>query len=232
MRLALDTAFSACSVALSDLDGNLAGHAHLDQRRGQVETLVPMVEEVLKKAGIKPQNITEIVVNIGPGTFAGVRIATSFTRALALSTGAKTVGLTAFEALAGTFILKKKAKPGDKILSLVPGKRGEVSGELFLVEECALKSLKGPETISIKALNDFTQCQKVFVAGPDLENFLKEATGLSPLETLSFWPSATDLLDLAANLGPERRSVTVSPFYLRPPDAKTQDPSPFSRENG
>lgn len=232
MRLSVDTAFSACSVALSDLDGNLIGCAHLEQRRGQAETLVPMVEEVLKKAGFEPGDITEIVVNTGPGTFAGVRIATSFARALALSTSAKIIGITAFEALAGVVVGKKQIPPGKKILTLVPGKRGEVSGELFLVEAGALKSLKEPETMPFKALSAFAGGQKVSVAGPDLENYLKEIPDLETLETYSFWPTATDLLDLAAGLGPERRSLKVSPFYLRPPDAKPQKKSHFSRENG
>lgn len=232
MRLALDTAFSACSVALSDLAGNLKASAHLEQRRGQAETLVPMVEEVLTKAGFKPSDITEIVVNIGPGTFAGVRIATSFARALALSTSAKIIGITAFEALAGVVVLKKQAKPGDAILALVPGKRGEVSGQLFLVEEAAAKSLKQPGTMPFGDLSAFAGEQKVFVAGPDLENYLKEIPGLEPRETFSFWPTAIDLLDLAAGYGPERRSVTVSPFYLRPPDAKLQEKSRFSMGNG
>lgn len=232
MRLALDTAFSACSVAVSDLAGNLKACAHLEQRRGQAETLVPMVQEVLKKAGKKPSDLTEIVVNTGPGTFAGVRIATSFARAMALSTSAKIIGITAFEALAGVVMLKKQTQSGEKILSLVPGKRGEVSGELFLVEEGALKSIKDPETMPLKALRAFAGGQKVVVAGPDLENYLKEAPGLEPAEIFSFWPTATDLLDLAADLGPGRRSVTVSPFYLRPPDAKPQEKSHFSKENG
>lgn len=232
MRLALDTAYSACSVALSDLAGNLSSQAHLEQRRGQVETLVPMAREVLQKAGVKPSEITEIVVNIGPGTFAGVRIATSFARALALSTGAKIIGITAFEALAGVLKLKKKAQNGDKILSLVPGKRGEVSAELFALENNALNSLKSPETIPLAALNAFAGGQKVVIVGPDLENYLSEAPGLKPLATHSFWPTATDLLVLAGNFGPERRRTSVSPFYLRPADAKPQEKSYFSRGNG
>lgn len=232
MRLALDTAYSACSVALSGLDGNLITSKHLEQRRGQAETLVPMVGEVLQEAGVSPSEIKEIVVNIGPGTFAGVRIATSFARALALSSGAKIIGITAFEALAGTVLLKKQVKNGETILALVPGKRGEVSAELFSGKKGALASKSEPKTMPLGDLPGFTGDQKVLVTGPDLENYLGEAKGLNPHETASFWPTAVDLLDLAANLGPGRAQEKVSPFYLRPADAKPQEKSRFSSENG
>ncbi len=231
MRLALDTAFSVCSVALADPPGNLLGEAHLEQNRGQAETLLPMVSRVLIEAGIEATDITEVIVNIGPGTFAGVRVATSCARALALAGGARTMGITAFEALAGTLIRNNEAGDGDKILALVPGKRGEVSAQLYRVGKTVFSSLKEPETMPHKGLRDFIGENKVIIAGPGLDQAFSGAMGLSSVKTYSFWPTAVDLLGVANLLGEGRFSATVSPFYLRPADAKPQKPRLFLPEN-
>lgn len=228
MRLALDTAFSTCSVAVADNAGTLLAFETLEQRRGQAETLVPLTEKILKKAGARAKDISEIVVNTGPGTFAGVRIAAAFARALALSTGAKILGLTAFEALAGTLVAQRKAKPGDTILALVPGKRGEVSACLYRVEKTALKVLQAPETIPLAKLAGFCAENPLLVAGPDLANFEEFLAPVKAKKAYSFWPEARDLLKIAENRKKSGFSETVSPFYLRPPDAKVQKKPDFS----
>lgn len=227
MRLALDTAFAACSVAIGDLSGKVLADIHKNQRRGQAETLAPMVEKALKKAGIKPADITEIILTTGPGTFAGVRIAAAFARALALSTGAKLAGFTSFEALAGTLAVSGRASEGAIILALVPGKRGEASGELFRVGETALKSLKGAETMAIGEIKDYLGGRKAVAAGPDLDTLLAEVPDAEFQEKISLWPKAANLLALHARFGKGRLGGSVSPFYLRPADAKAQKPGPF-----
>lgn len=228
MRLALDTAYSACSAAVSDRHGKVLAACHKEQRRGQAETLAPMIKEVLKKAAVKPSEITEIILTTGPGTFAGVRIATAFARALALATGARVAGFTTLEALAGTVAINGGLKEGGAVLALVPGKRGEVSAELFALEKGTVKSLKGPETMAVGVLKDYAEGKDVIAVGPDLEAYLGQASGLEIKEAISFWPKATDLLALYHHSGKSKLADTVSPFYLRPADAKPQKPGPFS----
>lgn len=227
MQLALDTAFSACSVALSDADGKLLLARHLDQRRGQAETLVPLVSEILAEVKATPKDIEKLLVNTGPGTFAGVRIATAFARAMALSSGAKIMGITAFEALAGSLVIGGQAKTGEKILALVPGRRGEASLALFEVSAEGLVALKDPKTLPFDAAKAFAD-EAHHIAGPDLQNF-EVITGAYPkAQAHNFWPEAKDLFETAGLLPGRGFSETVSPFYLRPPDATPQAQSPFA----
>lgn len=224
MRLALDTAFSACSVALED-KGKVVASKTLVQRRGQAETLVPLVDKLLKDAGARPNDINEIVLIAGPGTFAGVRIATAFARTLALANGARIMGLTSFEALAGTLYQEKKVGTNNTVLALVPGKRGEISAEIMAFKKGRLESMKGPATMALGKLAEFVQDKQPIVAGPDLAENLKHAKGLTPKAVFDFWPTAVQLLVLAANLSGKDFKESVSPFYLRPPDA-TPQPKP------
>ncbi|MEX2520076.1 MAG: tRNA (adenosine(37)-N6)-threonylcarbamoyltransferase complex dimerization subunit type 1 TsaB [Paracoccaceae bacterium] len=99
LTLAFDAAAGRCAVALFD------GGILLDERaevmeHGHAERLFPMIEESLAAAGRGWREISLIAVGVGPGNFTGARIAVAAARGLALSTGARAVGVDRFEALA------------------------------------------------------------------------------------------------------------------------------------
>src|SRR5262249_43343290 len=88
--LAFDTCLDAVSVALRWHDAG--GQLHVDElyeerRTGHAEGVLPMIAEVMAKAGITFGDLTRLAVTIGPGTFAGVRTGVSAARAFSLSAG-------------------------------------------------------------------------------------------------------------------------------------------------
>jgi len=227
MLLALDTVFSACSVALADKTGTILAARHLEQSRGQAETLVPMAQEVLREAAIHPNQITQIAVTAGPGTFAGVRIGVAFARTLALPTGAEVLGISSFEALAGAVILDKANSRNLNILAVMPGKRGEVSVTLFAGlggGSFPPDVLKAPENIPLEDLKTWVGKTQGIVIGPNAADL----EGLSGFDVIAQWITAEQLVKIAQLFPKNSFQATVSPFYLRAPDAKPQK-SPFSR---
>ncbi len=227
MLLALDTVFSACSVALADKTGTILAARHLEQSRGQAETLVPMAQEVLREAAIQPNQITQIAVTAGPGTFAGVRIGVAFARTLALPTGAEVLGISSFEALAGAVILDKANSRNLNILAVMPGKRGEVSVTLFAGlggGSFPPDVLKAPENIPLEDLKTWVGKTQGIVIGPNAADL----EGLSGFDVIAQWITAEQLVKIAQLFPKNSFQATVSPFYLRAPDAKPQK-SPFSR---
>jgi len=72
--LAFDTAGSSCSVAVGfGLD--VLAHERRDMRHGHAEALLPMVDRVVKAAGLRPAELDMVAVAVGPGGFTGARIA-------------------------------------------------------------------------------------------------------------------------------------------------------------
>ena len=227
MLLALDTAFNACSVALASLSGELASARHVVQNRGQAETLVPMVDEVLQQAGVKPQAITRIVVTRGPGTFAGVRVGIAFARSLALATGARVLGLSSFEALAGSVALEGCWPKSLPLIVAIPAGRAGVSAEMFTKPEktsLVPKTLKGPEIVSLEDFYAWTGAGEGIIAGPRMDQ-IPEAGGFVKIDK---WPRAEDLIRCALLYPESAYEDTATPLYLRPPDATPQSPSRFS----
>jgi tRNA threonylcarbamoyladenosine biosynthesis protein TsaB len=71
--LALDTSSPTVTVAVHDGDAVLASESTVDARR-HGELLVPMLAEVLARAGAVPRDVTDVAVGVGPGPFTGLRI--------------------------------------------------------------------------------------------------------------------------------------------------------------
>ena len=227
MRLALDTAFSACSVALADPAGQTLAANHLEQRRGQAESLVPLIEKTLDEAGCPVRDIREIVVTAGPGTFAGVRVGIACARALALANGARILALSSFEALAGRVVAHEKPAKGAEILTLVPGKRGEASYQAFRFTGKGRPGLEALGDAKTCAFDAFPELAADYIAGPELDSPLEER--FSKEKRLFPWPTAEDLLAVAAMHPQQAFRKTASPFYLRPPDATPQAPGAKTR---
>lgn len=109
LHLALDTAQDACSVALLH-DQTLVAERHILLARGHAEILVPLIGEVLREAGAA--RIARISVDIGPGSFTGLRVGLAAARALALAWQAQLLGypalrLAAAQAFAADALLQK-----------------------------------------------------------------------------------------------------------------------------
>ena len=59
--LAMDTATSACSVALWQ-DGDITHHRFEAMMRGQAEALAPMIADVLKSANVESEELDLLAV--------------------------------------------------------------------------------------------------------------------------------------------------------------------------
>ena len=96
--LALDTSSPACSVALAVGDSCIERHE--EQPREHTRILMRMIRAVLAEAGLSPGDLDAIVLGNGPGSFIGMRIATSVAQGLAFGAGLGIVPVSSMAAVA------------------------------------------------------------------------------------------------------------------------------------
>lgn len=105
--LAIDSSLGGCVACV--LVNGVAYSSTLETEREQALRLMPMVQDVVAKAGITFADIGLIVTSVGPGSFTGLRIGLSAARTMGLSLGIPVQGVSTFEAMARSAVPEKKA---------------------------------------------------------------------------------------------------------------------------
>ncbi|MBB5073390.1 tRNA threonylcarbamoyl adenosine modification protein YeaZ [Bartonella callosciuri] len=106
--LAIDTASIHCAVALIRHKSVVARISE-PMHKGHAEKLIGYIAQITSQANITLDQVDRIAVNIGPGSFTGVRVGVSTARALALALEIPAVGVSTLEALAAQTTTNKNA---------------------------------------------------------------------------------------------------------------------------
>lgn len=223
--LAIDTALTACSVAILDADADavVAGDS-LFMDRGHAEALVPMVEQVLSDARMGIADMERIAVTVGPGSFTGLRVGLSAARAFALACGRPAVGVTTLAALAAPYLALDDSTP---VLAAIDARHGHVFLQLF---GTGGRTLVAPRIAAAKDAARAAAIGAVRLVG--------SGAGLvadvwPPGEVTPSLVESVAVPDVAwvARLGAAADPSTAEPkpLYLRAPDAKPQDAARIAR---
>lgn len=97
--LAVDSSGLVASVAYLE-DGIMKGSLNYNNQKTHSQTLLPMIDELVKSLDIDLNNIDYLAVSNGPGSFTGLRIGVATIKGLGLSIDKEVVGVSTLESLA------------------------------------------------------------------------------------------------------------------------------------
>lgn len=101
--LGLDASAVAGSCALCDIGEDksvLIAESFVNTKQTHSQTLLPMVEAMMKSAGIDLKQVERTAVTAGPGSFTGIRIGAAAVKGLAYALDIPCVGVSTLHALA------------------------------------------------------------------------------------------------------------------------------------
>jgi len=212
MILAFDTCLDGCSVALAS-GGDVLASAADRQARGQAERLVPMIADVLARAGVGGGDIAGIAVTTGPGSFTGARIGVAAARGLALAWERPALGVTTLELLA------------------FPARRSGMSAPLI----ACLPARDAQCFMQVIGATGEAESPPALVSGAEMAPYLDRAgatlccpqpdrlpcpVGRARLAPQPAEPPAELLAALAREMPERRWRVSPAPVYARAPDAR------------
>ena len=221
--LSLDSSATVATVALTE-DGKLLAEYTLNNGNTHSETLLPMIEIMLKHFGISIDDIDAFAATTGPGSFTGVRIGAATIKGLAFGTNKPCVEVSTLEAIAENLSCR-----AGLICPVMNARRSQVYTALFRSDGTTITRLMPDSAISIEELDSLLAeyGEPVSFCGDGYGitvSALKSTTYLPTPERLRH-QSAASVASVAYRLMDEEKVVNDVQFkvtYLRPSQAERE----------
>ena len=221
--LALDSTAVVASVALCRDTTPIASFT-VKNGNTHSETLLPMVEAVLKTAGYTVDDVDLFACSVGPGSFTGVRIGAATVKGLAFGKGKPCAEVSALEALAQNLV------PHQGLLCpVMNARRGQLYNALFRFENGKLYRLCEDRAISALDL-----CKElsatgapVYLSGDGVAEFKRLCPAFTSERVSEYLidQNAVSVAKCAYNTYTAGRVCTdgaLKPVYLRLPQAERE----------
>ncbi|NIY82127.1 tRNA (adenosine(37)-N6)-threonylcarbamoyltransferase complex dimerization subunit type 1 TsaB [Vibrio hepatarius] len=215
--LALDTATENCSVALL-VDDQVYVRSEVAPR-DHTKKILPMVDEVLKEAGLTLNDLDALAFGRGPGSFTGVRIGIGIAQGLAFGAELPMIGVSTLETMAQGCFRKHEAQ---HVACAIDARMSEVYWGRFARQEDGSWLQVDPECVIPPALlaeNSQADEHVWHTAGTGWDAY-SELSALKFERTGSevLFPDAEDIVQLAKLEWLKGNTVDAeeaSPTYLR-----------------
>ncbi|HIT91593.1 MAG TPA: tRNA (adenosine(37)-N6)-threonylcarbamoyltransferase complex dimerization subunit type 1 TsaB [Candidatus Stercorousia faecigallinarum] len=197
ITLAFDTCLDKMYAVLKR-DGNILASRIVENKDNKYHSafLISTLQEILIENDIKPQDVNLIAVNVGPGSFTGIRACVTVARVMAQQLNCKAVGVSSLEILA-------QIAPKNPLIALDARKN------------CAYLYCDG----EIKGAVQLEEVQKIINSGDYTvitDNKLKPLLGGKSYQEEAY-PLGEILADLAEKKDDEGNWRKLKPLYIQPP---------------
>jgi tRNA threonylcarbamoyladenosine biosynthesis protein TsaB len=219
----VDTATWSASVGLI-IDGTVVAEQSLVTTGNHAASLLPLIDDVLRRAACSVDRIDALAVSNGPGSFTGLRIGVSVAKGFACATGARLIPVPTLEALARTVVHYEGT-----ICAVLDARKGELYAAVFASSGAAVTRRTADALVTPESLLETlpTPCVVLGDAVERYGEFFKSRLGtrvtVLPFETYA--PRGS----VVARIGWERMQAgetvdlhQLEPCYVRPSEAEVR----------
>lgn len=207
--LTIDSTLNRLYLALGDGSFFESKIIQSDEEKYHSAYIATGIAELLKIYNLEVKNLDAVAVNIGPGSFTGIRVGMTVARVLAQAHNIKAVGVSSLEVLSALNISQKPS------LVLMDARKGKAYAGIFGEEQLE------PCAIELEKALELAKSEKYFViADKNMTKLLFE----NDFEALNYEESQEDLgkclFDLATlklQSNDDFNWANLKPLYIQPP---------------
>lgn len=220
--LSVNTSTNQYSLAVMS-DEMLLGEYILPYGSSRFSNLMPSLQDLLVKVGLRPQNLDALIVGLGPGSFTGIRVGLAVAKGLAESLAIPIVGVPTLAAMASQLPYLT-----EDICPLVASRSGEVFTALFRWSaKRELVRLKEDTCLKTTEIGSIIENKTVFIGNdlssqaPILKQHIRGKTLLAPSNLWNLKASSVGILGLKRlQSGESDIPGELVPIYLRGADIR------------
>lgn len=198
-------------------------------RTNHAETLLPLVERILREAGASLSRLSAIAVTIGPGSFTGLRVGLSTAKGLVYGSATPVFAVSTLEALA-----QGVTRWQGLVCPMMDARKRQIYTALYRAAHGVVHRITDDRVCGLDSMLDDLQSMPeecVLFVGEGITEYRKaiatvlgERAGFRPDGTYPSTASAAAII-AERRMGRERPEelLSLAPRYLRPPDAVRRD---------
>jgi tRNA threonylcarbamoyladenosine biosynthesis protein TsaB len=169
MLLHLETAGAVCSAALSH-NGQLLAYKESAEPRAHAAVLTIFIAELLAEVGIDAYGVDAVSISSGPGSYTGLRIASSVAKGFCYAASKPLIALDTLSILAQGFIEDFKPAPETLICPMIDARRDEVFTAVFS-QQLHVVLNAAPVVLTAEWVKDLLSQHKVNFVGDGCAKF-------------------------------------------------------------
>ena len=201
LLLAFDTCLDKTYVVLRTEDDIISSDTILSNDKNYHSAyLISTIKSILKASNYTPQNIDAIAINVGPGSFTGIRACTTVARVMAQQLNCKAIGISSLEIIS-------RAKSDEYIVALDARKN-----KAYLYD----KKLYG--AVDLEEVDKIVTGKKLITDDRLIERFRLLAD-----DVISYQQEEFELGEILSEIAVEKLKTDegnwakVMPLYIQPP---------------
>lgn len=176
--LAIETVTKTGSLALVE-NGRVTAEKIFDTRLNHAANLVPALDDLLKEVSIDIRDIDAIGVDIGPGSFTGIRVGLASAEGLAQAKGIPVIGVCSLDILCRQAVNDAVGKDTKYLSPFIDAKRGMIYSACYEIDGKNVHVRKKPYlTTAVQLTMELSN--RSFVFGPDITMLYKDQNPVFP----------------------------------------------------
>ncbi len=232
MILGIETSGRTGGVALVK-EGEIMGETLLSSPRTYSRRLLPSMHWLLGESGAGLQDISLLAVDIGPGSFTGLRIGLATAKGLAFARSLSVIGVSSLDAM----VMNLLPRDGySYACPVIDAKKGQVYTAMYRLRGNGFERITPYLSVVPNELGSHldTDLTPVVLLGDGLIKYrdtlysqFKSPPTMAPRHLWPPRPSSVALLGEALySSGVRHHLFNLTPLYVRPSDAETGGKSP------
>ena len=147
--MALDSSGVTATAAIATPEKIIAEYS-VNNKLTHSQTLLPMLEEIRRMAGLEMKDVDAVALTGGPGSFTGLRIGSATAKGIALALQIPVISVPTLEAMAWNLIGREGL-----ICPMMDARRKQVYTAVFEYADGGMKPVKVQDALAVEEMTAF-----------------------------------------------------------------------------